>query len=260
MRDLGWRVAASCRKPEDVARLKSEGFDSVLIDYEAPETVESGFREAMALFGGRLDALFNNGAYAIPGMVEDVPRAALRQIFEANLFGPHQLTTLALKVMRAQDEGRGAGRIVNCSSVLGLAAARGRGAYNATKFAMEGLTDTLRLELRGSPIKAVLIEPGPIETPFRAKAALNYERWIKPLKEESHWRGMYDTVVEPRLRGEGKPDRWRLGPEAVAAKLAAALEAPNPRARYYVTFPTYLAAAMKRVLPHKAFDALLAKA
>ncbi|WP_018631427.1 SDR family NAD(P)-dependent oxidoreductase [Neomegalonema perideroedes] len=260
LRNRGWRVVAACRKPEDVARKQAEGYASVRIDYEDSASVEAGHREALELLGGRLDALFNNGAYAIPGMVEDLPREALEAIFAANLFGPHQLARLALKTMRAQDEGRGAGRIVQCSSVLGFAAARARGAYNSTKFALEGLTDTLRLELRGSPIKAILIEPGPIATPFRANAALQYARWIKPLTPDSFWRELYAKQVEPRLRGEGEKDRWELGPEAVAEILLRALEAREPRARYRVTFPTKAAAVMKRLLPQKAFDAVLAKA
>ncbi|MDD2867139.1 SDR family NAD(P)-dependent oxidoreductase [Neomegalonema sp.] len=260
LRAKGWRVVAACRKPEDVARKISEGHDSVLVDHEDAAGVEAGYRVALEILGGRLDALFNNGAYAVPGMVEDLPREALEAIFAANLFGPHQLTRLALKTMRAQDEGRGSGRIVQCSSVLGFAAARARGAYNSTKFALEGLTDTLRLELRGGPIKAILIEPGPIATPFRRNAALQYARWIKPLTPDSFWRELYAGQVEPRLRGEGKKDRWELGPEAVAQTLLRALEAREPKARYRVTFPTKTAALMKRILPQRAFDAISAKA
>ena len=255
LRNRGWRVVAACRKQADVERLKAQGFLSTRIDHEDAASVDSGFAEAVALLEGRLDAIFNNGAYAIPAMVEDLPRPAMEAIFAANFFGPHQLTALALKIMRKQ----GSGRIVQCSSVLGFAAARGRGAYNSTKFALEGLTDTLRLELRGSPIKAILIEPGPIATPFRANAGIQYARWIKPLKEGSFWRGTYETQVEPRLRGETPPQRWELGAEAVALKLLRALEAEHPRARYYVTFPTYLAASMKRLLPQGAFDAMMMK-
>ena len=181
LRARGWRVVAACRKPADCERLRAEGFDAPLLDYERPETIERGFEAAMAATGGRLDALFNNGAYAIPGLVEDLPPAALRAILEANLVGWHDLTRRALAPMRT----RGAGRIVQCSSVLGYVAAPWRGAYVATKHALEGLTDCLRLELRGSGIHVVLVEPGPIATRFRENARAEFERWI-PWEASAH--------------------------------------------------------------------------
>ncbi|MGB7319429.1 MAG: SDR family NAD(P)-dependent oxidoreductase, partial [Planktotalea sp.] len=146
MRAAGWRVFAACRKDEDCARLKSEGFDSPLIDYTDPASIRSGLDEVLAATGGTLDALFNNGAYALPGAVEDLPRDGLREIFECNVFGVHDLTRAVIPVMRAQ----GHGRIVNCSSVLGLVTMKWRAAYSASKFALEGLTDTLRLEMRAT--------------------------------------------------------------------------------------------------------------
>ncbi|MEM8752426.1 MAG: SDR family NAD(P)-dependent oxidoreductase, partial [Pseudomonadota bacterium] len=139
LRDRGWRVFATCRKEADAERLRGEGFESWRLDYEDEASVSAGAEEALSRAEGRLDALFNNGAWALPGPTEDVPREGLRQIFEANLLGPHQLTTAVLPAMRRA----GAGRIVNCSSVLGFVAVPYRGPYNATKFAMEGLTDTL---------------------------------------------------------------------------------------------------------------------
>ena len=145
LRQKGWRVFASCRKEEDCARLREEGFEAPRIDYEDEASIEAGLAEVLEATGGTLDALFNNGAYAIPGAVEDLPRAALRQNLESNLLGYHDLTCRVIPVMRAQ----GHGRILQCSSVLGFAALRWRGSYNTTKFALEGLNDTLRLSLAG---------------------------------------------------------------------------------------------------------------
>jgi NAD(P)-dependent dehydrogenase (short-subunit alcohol dehydrogenase family) len=245
----GWRVFAACRKRADCDRLRDEGLAAPLIDYEAPDTIAAGLAEVLDATGGRLDALFNNGAYAIPGLVEDLPTDALRAIFEANLFGWHELTRRVIPSMRAQ----GSGRIVQNSSVLGFAAAPWRGAYNATKFALEGLTDTLRLEMRGTGIHVVLIEPGPITSRFRANARAQFERWIDPAA--SARRADYETQGA-RLRSDRK-GRFELPPEAVTRALIRALDAPRPRARYRVTLPTKAGAAMKRVLPTRAMDRFL---
>ncbi len=250
----GWKVFATCRKQEDCDRLEAEGLRSFRLDYEVPETIESAFRQTLDESGGRLDAVFNNGAYAIPGAVEDLPTAALKQIFEANFFGWHSLIRLALPVMRAQ----GFGRIVQNSSVLGIAALTFRGAYNATKFAVEGLTDTLRLELRGLPIEVILIEPGPINTKIRVNAYPNFKRWID--WRNSPNRHLYETALIPRLEAETLPTPFELQPEAVVRKLVHALESARPRPRYYVTTPTYIMGWARRLLPTRALDWLAAKA
>jgi NAD(P)-dependent dehydrogenase (short-subunit alcohol dehydrogenase family) len=209
--------------------------------------------EALARTGGTLDALFNNGAFACPGLVEDLPRGALREIFEVNLFGYHDLARRVIPVMRAQ----GHGRIVNCSSVLGLVGMTFRGAYVATKFAMEGLTDVMRIELRGSGIDIILIEPGPIATKIRENAIPHFERWID-------WENSAQSDLYLRLRGrlydkKTKKDAFELEPAAVTAKLVHALEARRPKARYYVTTPTYLMGFARRLLPTRTLDWLIAK-
>lgn len=249
----GWRVFASCRKEEDVARFKAEGFEGPLIDYEAPETIESGLAEVLNATGGTLDALFNNGAYGIPGAVEDLPTDALRAIFEANFFGYHDLARRVIPVMRAQ----GHGRIIQNSSVLGFTALRFRGAYNATKFALEGLTDTLRVEMRDTPLHIILIEPGPITTKIRENSIPHFEKWID-------WEGspraeQYRRQLRKRLYEDRGPDRFELPCEAVTKKLLHALESYNPRPRYYVTVPTYLMGTLKRLLPTRAFDWICAR-
>lgn len=254
LRARGWRVFAACRKPEDCARLRSEGFDSPLIDYEDTATIAPALNEVLAATDGTLDALFNNGAYGVPGAVEDLPTDALRAIFEANFFGWHELTRQVIPVMRAQ----GHGRVVQCSSVLGFVTMRWRGAYVATKFAIEGLTDTLRLEMRDTDIAVVLIEPGPVTSKIRANSIPHFERWID-------WQGspradQYRNSLLKRLYAENKaPDSFELPPEAVLKKLIHAIEAPRPRARYFVTTPTYFMSALRRILPTRALDWVLSR-
>jgi len=231
----GWRVFATCRQEEDCARLRDEGLESFSLDYEDENSLRKAVAETLRRTGGTLDALYNNGAYAIPGAVEDLPRDALRAIYEANLFGYHDLTRLIIPVMRAQ----GHGRIVNCSSVLGFTPMKWRGAYVSTKFALEGLTQTLRLEMRDTPIHVSLIQPGPITSDIRQNSIPHFEKWID-------WRS----------RG---PDRFELPADAVTIKLAHALESKRPRYNYYVTRPTYMMAALKRVFPARLFEWVVAK-
>ncbi|GAD54156.1 putative NAD(P)-dependent oxidoreductase EC-YbbO [Limimaricola cinnabarinus LL-001] len=252
MRDRGWRVFASCRAQEDCARLRDEGFEAPRLDYADPDSVASGLDQVLEATGGRLDALYNNGAFACPGAVEDLPREALREIFETNLFGWHDLTTRAIPVMRAQ----GHGRIVNCSSVLGLVGVKWRGAYVATKFALEGLSDVLRLEMAGSGIHVSLIEPGPVTSRIRANSIPHFERWVD--WRNSARRDEYEGLLH-RLYEERGPDRFELPPEAVAEKLVHALEAKRPRPRYYVTTPTYLSGTLRRLLSTRALDWVVAR-
>ncbi len=252
LHERGWRVLATCRKQEDCQRLRDEGLESFRLDYEDDQSIEAGFEEAIERTGGRLDALFNNGAYAIPGAAEDLPAGALRQIFEANFFGWHSLTRRVIPVMRRQ----GHGRIVMNSSILGFSALRMRAAYVATKYALEGYTDTLRLEMNGTPIHVILLEPGPIRTRIRQNARAHYERWIE--RENSVWATFYAEVLEPRLyAADPAPDPFELSCEATTRKLIHALESRRPRARYYVTTPTYIVGIMRRLLPTRVLDRIL---
>lgn len=248
----GWRVFATCRKEEDCARLQAEGLESLPLDLASEESIAAAMEEVLSRTGGRLDALFNNAAYACPGATEDLPRGALREIFETNLFGTHDLTRRAIVVMRKQ----GHGRIVNNSSVLGLVGMRWRGAYVATKFALEGLTDVLRIEMRGTGIDIILIEPGPIPTRIRQNSIPHFERWID--WKSSARREEYESLLS-RLYGPGGPDRWELPCSAVTDKLIHAIESPRPKKRYFVTQPTYLMNVARRILPTSALDWLIAK-
>jgi NAD(P)-dependent dehydrogenase (short-subunit alcohol dehydrogenase family) len=246
----GYRVFASARRQEDVEQLQAEGFTSLQLDLADSGSIAAAVDALLAHTDGRLYALFNNGAYGQPGAVEDLSREVLRQQFETNLFGWHELTNRVLPVMRRQ----GYGRIIHNSSVLGFVALPFRGAYTASKYALEGLTDTLRLELRGSGIHVSLIEPGPIESRFRPNAYAAYKRHIDP--QASVHRERY-LKMEERLLKEGPVAPFTLPPEAVLKKVVQALESRRPRARYYVTFPTYLFGVLKRLLTQDALDRLL---
>lgn len=247
----GYRVFASARKADDVRELQSIGLETVQLDLADPESIRRAVDEVLAHTGGRLYALFNNGAYGQPGAIEDLRREVLREQFETNLFGTVELTNRIIPVMRAQ----GYGRIVFNSSVLGLVALPYRGAYIASKYALEGIADTLRLELSGSGIHVSLIEPGPIESRFRANSYQAYLRNIDP--ERSLHRDKY-LAMERRLVKEGAAVPFTLPPEAVLEKVIHALASKYPRIRYHVTFPTHLFAALKRILPGSWMDRLLA--
>ena len=249
----GWRVFATCRHEADCARLRDEGLESFTLDLAYPDSITAAVAEAVRRTGGTLDALYNNGAYACPGLVEDLPREALREIFEVNLFGQHDLTRQVIPIMRAQ----GHGRIVNCSSVLGLVAMMWRGAYVSTKFALEGLTDVLRIEMRGSGIHVSLIEPGPIPTRIRLNSIPHFEKWIdwENAARSEDYRNLLDRLYKP----SPGPDRFEMPCSAVTAKLIHALESPRPKARYYVTHATTLMGVARRILPTRALDWLIAK-
>jgi len=249
----GWRVFAACRKETDCARLTGEGLDSVHIDYTDGDSMRVALAEVLHATGGTLDALFNNGAYAMPGAVEDLPTDALRDIFETNVFGVHELTRAVIPVMRAQ----GHGRIVNCSSVLGLVPMPWRGAYVATKYALEGLTDVLRIEMRDTPIRIITLEPGPITSKIRENSIPHFERWID--WQASPRAQQYRDDLLKRLYEKRDGDFFELPAQAVTKKLIHALEARRPRPRYYVTTPTYLMGAARRILPTRVLDWMISK-
>ncbi|ETX13947.1 short-chain dehydrogenase [Roseivivax halodurans JCM 10272] len=247
----GWRVFASARREEDRARLEAEGLEALQLDLADPASIATAVADVAEATGGTLDALFNNGAAAIPGPLEDVSTDAMRAAFEGNFFGWHDLTIRVIPLMRAN----GGGRILNNSSILGLVAAKWRGAYVATKFAVEGWSDTLRMEMEGTGIEIVLIEPGPIATKFRQNAVAEFERWIdweKSARADEYRASLLDQLYH----GSGR--NWPVG-EATRVVIRA-LEAKRPKARYTVTRPAHLGALAARILPTRALDRLLAKA
>ncbi|MCW8920320.1 MAG: SDR family oxidoreductase [Sedimenticola sp.] len=252
LKQRGYKVITSARKQADVERLIASGFHSVQLDLDDSDSIQQAVAEALSITSGKLYGLFNNGAYGQPGAVEDLSRQTLRAQFETNLFGWHELTCKIIPIMRQQGEGR----IIQNSSVLGFAALAYRGAYNASKFALEGLTDTMRAELKGSGIQVSLIEPGPIESRFRANAYAMWKQNISPMG--SFHRDAYQAMEE-RLTKAGPAVPFTLPPEAVLKRVIHALESPRPKIRYYVTFPTYLFGTLKRILPYRAMDWILSR-
>ena len=244
----GWTVFASCRKQADCDRLIAMGLHSPRLDHADHDSIRETFDYITQHTGGTLDAVFNNGAFAIPGLLEDVPTDALRDIFETNFFGYHQVTRHALPIMRAQ----GHGRILHCSSVLGIVALRWRGAYNSTKFAIEGWADTMRLELQRTGIKIILIEPGPITTKIRENSIPGFERWIDV--ENSPSKDLYKLLRARLYSKDTGKDTFELPPSAVTQKVIHALESTKPKPRYYVTWATHIMGALKRVLTTRALD------
>ncbi len=244
----GWRVFATCRAEADCERLRGEGLESFRLDYDDEASVTAALAEAVERTDGTLDALYNNGAFVLPGAVEDLPRDGLRAIFETNLFGYHDLTRQVIPVMRAQ----GHGRIVNCSSILGFMVMPWRGAYTATKFAMEGLTDTLRIEMRGTGIHVCLIEPGPITSQIRKNSIPHFEKWVD--WKNSALADQYRKSLIKRLYRDRGLDPFELPASAVTKKLIHALEARRPRPHYYVTTPTHVMGSLRRMLPTRALD------
>lgn len=254
LQQQGWRVFASARRAEDVARLQADGFaDALLLDVDDSASIRQALDEVLRRSGGQLQALFNNAGYGQPGAAEDISRPAMRAQFETNLFGAWELTNAVLPVMRRQ----GGGRILFNSSVLGFAAMKYRGAYNASKYAMEGLCDTLRLELAGTGIHVSLIEPGPIESRFRPNALQKFLTNVDI--EASAHRDSYQKQLA-RLKKEGHAAPFTLPGTAVLAVVEKALAAPRPAARYRVTTPTKVFWYLKRLLPTRWLDWVLNKA
>lgn len=257
LREEGFTVYTTVRREQDMEPLRRDGFDVILLDYADAASVESAFSELMLKTHQQLFAVFHNGAYGQPGGVEDLSREAMEKQFASNFFGWHQLNNLILPVMRKQ----GYGRILVNSSVLGLVALPMRGAYNASKFALEGLFDTLRLELHGSGIHVSLIEPGPITSDFRKNAKKAFEENIyhRPdILQASPHQAHYSDVIE-RLAAEGSVDPFTLPAEAVLKKVVHALTSSRPKIRYPVTLPTYFLGTLKRLLPHACLDWVVRK-
>ena len=252
LKERGYNVYATARKEEDVQRLISEGFKCLQLDYADSESVQDLANELMLLVGTNLYGVFHNGAYGQPGAVEDLTRETLEKQFAANVFGWMELNNRLIILMRHNNRGR----IIFNSSVLGLVSLPFRGAYNASKYAIEGFADTLRLELSDTNVKVSLVEPGPITSRFRPNA-------LQALKdnvnlEDSVHRDRYKKTLE-RLAKEGNVDPYTLSPEAVLEKVLHALESKNPQAHYYVTIPTYVMGALKRLLPTKLMDKFILK-
>ncbi len=251
LKNDGYRVFATARKEDDVSKLRKEGFETSLLDLNNPKSIQNALDEILKKTDGKLDALFNNGAYGQPGAVEDLNIQTLKEQFETNVFGTHYLTVEVLKVMRKQ----GYGRVVQNSSVLGFVSLRFRGAYNASKYALEGLSDTLRLELQGTNIFVSLIEPGPVRSKFRENALHKFEENID--MKNSYFKDEYKDKLKALESTEDVP--FTLGEESVYKVLKDAIESKKPKARYRVTKPTTMFWFLKRVLSTNILDKILRK-
>lgn len=241
----GWQVIATARREADLAALKNDGLHAVYLDYREPDSIAALVDTSLELTDGTLSALYNNGAYAQAGAVEDLSMEALREQFETNFFGWHDLTCRIVPVMRRQ----GRGRIVHCSSILGLLPVKYRGAYASSKYALEGLMLCLRAELAGSGIHVSLIEPGPIESRLISNSLTYFEKYIDV--DGSVHRDDYKQQLA-RLSGE-KVSRFKLKPDAVYDVLRHALENNRPKPHYLVTTPAKIGMIMKRLLPPGMF-------
>jgi NAD(P)-dependent dehydrogenase (short-subunit alcohol dehydrogenase family) len=243
----GYRVIASCRKIDDVEKLTQMGVETLQLDVSDSSSVQSAFATLLTLTGGTLDVLINNAGFGQAGALEDISRETLRKQFETNVFGLMELTNLAIPVMRKQ----GQGRIINLSSILGLISMPFRGAYNASKYAVEGLSDTLRLELQSSGIKVITIEPGPIESSFRDNFVDSSLRNITI--EQSYFQKQYETMLTSYKQTKTN-SMFTKKPDAVINKLIHAIEAKSPKAKYPVTMPAHLFIFLKRILSAKQLD------
>lgn len=246
----GWRVFATARKPEDIEQLNRAGFEAFYLDYRDSASIQRCFDEVMKLSGNRLDALFNNGGYSQTGAVEDLTIDALREQFDANFFGWHELTLLCVRVMRTQ----GFGRIIQHSSVLGIVPAPLRGAYNASKYAIEGLYSTMGMELEDSNIFLSLIETGPTPSKIALNAVPYVEKYIDI--ENSVHAENYAKRLE-KLKAGGSRDTNGNGAEPVYKQLKRALHDKKPHRHYFVTLPTHVSGLMKRFLPSGVMYKLL---
>ncbi len=254
----GWRVFAAVRRDADRERLQAEGLESLILDCADGASIAAGLAHVLEKTGGTLDAVFNNAGFGLPGAVEDLPVDGLREIFETNLFGLHDLTRRVIPVMRAQGhDGKGRGRIVQHSSGFGRHVMKWRGAYNASKHAVEGLTDTMRLELRGTGIHVSTLNTGPVTSKFRVNSIAPFERWID--WEASAITETYRAELLKHLYEPGPRAPFQREPEVVVRRLIHALESPKPRPRYHITPAVYFAETIKRLLPQRAIDAIAAR-
>ncbi|HMO49892.1 MAG TPA: SDR family NAD(P)-dependent oxidoreductase [Kiritimatiellia bacterium] len=253
LKDQGWQVVATARKDGDLESLSAEGFFAVKLDTADAGSVARAADEILDRLGGTVGVVVNNAGFGQVGAIEDLSRELLDYQFQVNVIGMQDFTNRLLPAMRRQ----GYGRIINISSVLGQVSLPYLGVYSASKFAMEALSDALRVELRGTGIAVSLVEPGPIATAFgenaagRAEATLNADR-------TAH-RAYYEAELRQRKMSGIRPARFTLGPEAVARKILHAASSPRPRIRYPVTLPAYLGLIVRRFAPARVIDAIMAK-
>ena len=245
----GWNVFATARKEQDIENLKSKGIDAYYLDITDSGSIEKLVKYVSDKTNGKLHALINNAGCGYSGALEDITRDAMRHQFEVNVFGVHELTNQIIPIFRKNKTGR----IINISSAAGRFSTPFMGAYSASKFALEALSDALRLELRNTGIKVSIIEPGPIKSDFSKNALAIFQDQVNP-PENSHYKDIYEKMGKYRRSKETKKNT--PGPEALYKKVKHALESKRPKIRYPVTITAYLASYLKRFLPDRLLDFL----
>ncbi len=252
LQDRGYQVIASCRKPADVERLESLGLYTLKMDMGDGASIQAAVKQLLEYTKGTLDVLINNAGFGQAGALEDISRDVMIAQFQTNVFGLHDLTRQLIPVMRAQ----GRGRIINISSILGLVSLPFRGAYNASKYAVEGLSDTLRMELEPSGIWVSSIQPGPIDSHFRNTVI---DHSLKAIKvNASFFKPQYKKMMLG-FKQKKKTSKMTKGPEAVFEKVIHAIESQKPKPSYAVTSGAHLLILARRLLPTKWLHRLLAK-
>ncbi len=246
----GYMVFATAREESDVQRLQSEGLNAHQLDVSNQKSIQKALKWVLDQNSGKLFALFNNAGFGQPGAIEDLPSKALREQFETNVFGLVAMTQAVLPIMRAQ----GHGRIIQHSSVLGIVSLKFRGAYNASKYAVEGICDTLRLELTDTDIHVSLLNTGPVESDFRKNAIKNFKKYID--LNSSTFKKQYQSEILSE-QNSNQASAFTLKPDAVIEKIVLALESKNPAPRYYITRATYILGFLKRILSTRALDKVL---
>lgn len=252
LRDRGWAVIPTARKPEDIQQLRAEGFNPVALDVTDSAAIQQAANDVLRLFGGNLGALVNNAGYGQPGAMEDMTRDAMRDQFEVNVFGLQELTNQLIPAFRRQ----GYGRIVNVSSVLGRVSLPFMGVYSASKFAVEAMSDAMRVELWKSGVAVSLVEPGPIETAFRKSS-----RERARTQQENFGRSHFEKYYREQMGEAGTKKlshMFMLSPESVARKIAHAIESPRPRRRYPVTAVAHMMEFLRAFVPDGMIDRLMA--
>ena len=251
LHNKGWRVFATCRSKTDCTFFTKLGIESFPLDLLKEESINCAVNLVKEKTKSQLDVLFNNGAYAIPGAIQDIPRSAMREIFEVNVFGQIDLINRCIPLMMSSDYPK----IINCSSVLGFISLPYRGLYSATKYSIEALTDALRRENYDSKIKFVLIQPGPINTDIKKKSIKHFEKWID-WKKSIHQK-TYENKVIKRLYDNNYKDSfnsYELQPDEVTKIIIKVLNSKKPKARYKITIQTKIAQIMIKLLPTNTLD------
>ena len=248
LKEQGHQVFASARQQKDVDALRNEGFETYLIDVNNYNQVDLSLADILKKTNGTLDVVFNNAGFGQAGAIEDVDTKYLREEFETNFFALHNLTCQAIKIMRKQ----GYGKIIQHSSVFGLVYSKYRGPYIASKYAVEGLTDTLRLELEGSNIHISTLNTGPITSKFR-------ENMVKTAKNIDINNSYHKEEYEKMLKWQHKKIPFNEPAISVAKVVEKIIDAKKPKARYHITKATWIFVALKRILPTGMLDKVLAR-